>query len=438
MTFILRLAKVGLRFLYLFLRPLPLKNKVVFFSRQSSTIPLDFTLLAQEIQTQSPETEIVYFCRKMRRKTNVFSYCLFILHSLYHLATASIAVTDTYSIQLCVLRPKRGQTVVQVWHAVGAVKQFSYQCLDKPGGQPAALARAMEMHKNYDYFIGGAPVWNKYYAEAFNIDESRILNYGLPRIDYLIKTQDSNRAKFFEEFPGLIGKKIVLYAPTFRKKMKSHWQDILRASKYDDIIIIVKNHPGQIMGTNKKSKNIYYMDKWQTIDLIAVCDYMITDYSSIALEAAVLKKRTMFWTYDFDEYMENSGINIDLKKEMPGNMSDNIDEIMYRIENDIYDEGQQEQYIEKYLPAEMGKSTERIAGLAIELMPGWQADTAEDQETGRDEVRDNGRRQRKPLEAPFGSFQAFSGSGRRASDMQDDKAAAYSDIGELGDNRNIS
>ena len=46
MTFILRLAKVGLRFLYLFLRPLPLKNKVVFFSRQSSTIPLDFTLLA--------------------------------------------------------------------------------------------------------------------------------------------------------------------------------------------------------------------------------------------------------------------------------------------------------------------------------------------------------------------------------------------------------
>lgn len=109
---------------------------MVFFSRQSSTIPLDFTLLAKELETQSPETEIVYFCRKMRRKTNVFSYCLFILHSLYHLATASIAVTDTYSIQLCVLRPKRGQTVVQVWHAVGAVKQFSYQCLDKPGGQP--------------------------------------------------------------------------------------------------------------------------------------------------------------------------------------------------------------------------------------------------------------------------------------------------------------
>ena len=180
MTFILRLAKVGLRFLYLFLRPLPLKNKIVFFSRQSSTIPLDFTLLAQEIQKQSPETEIVYFCRKMRRKTKVFSYCCFILHSLYHLATASIAVTDTYSIQLCVLHPKRGQTVVQVWHAVGAVKQFSYQCLDKPGGQPAALAKAMEMHKNYDYVFCTPRPRRTSTPRAFRCPERRSCPWGCP------------------------------------------------------------------------------------------------------------------------------------------------------------------------------------------------------------------------------------------------------------------
>ena len=181
MTFILRLAKVGLRFLYLFLRPLPLKNKIVFFSRQSSTIPLDFTLLAQEIQKQSPETEIVYFCRKMRRKTKIFSYCCFILHSLYHLATASIAVTDTYSIQLCVLHPKRGQTVVQVWHAVGAVKQFSYQCLDKPGGQPAALAKAMEMHKNYDYVFCTSEATADIYAKGLQKPREKIMPLGMPR-----------------------------------------------------------------------------------------------------------------------------------------------------------------------------------------------------------------------------------------------------------------
>ena len=41
-------AKFALRFLYLFLRPLPVRNKIVFFSRQSSEIPLDFRLLAED------------------------------------------------------------------------------------------------------------------------------------------------------------------------------------------------------------------------------------------------------------------------------------------------------------------------------------------------------------------------------------------------------
>ncbi len=430
----------ALSVLYFFLKLFPARNgKVLFCSRQSNEPPLDFLMIKDVINKKRPDTKFIMICSRLDHSAKgCILFFVQLLRSMYHLATSNICIIDSYWPAVSMLKHKKSLKVIQIWHSIGKMKKSGYQSLGKKSGRKPEFAGYLKMHKNYDYFIGGAPVWNKYYAEAFNIDESRILNYGLPRIDYLIKTQDSNRAKFFEEFPGLIGKKIVLYAPTFRKKMKSHWQDILRASKYDDIIIIVKNHPGQIMGTNKKSKNIYYMDKWQTIDLIAVCDYMITDYSSIALEAAVLKKRTMFWTYDFDEYMENSGINIDLKKEMPGNMSDNIDEIMYRIENDIFDEEQQEQYIEKYLPAEMGKSTERIAGLAIELMPGWQADTAEDQENGRDEVRDNGRRQRKPLEAPFGGFQAFSGSGRRASDMQDDKVAAYSDIGEMGDNRNIS
>ena len=48
---------------------------------------------------------------------------------------------------------KRDQTIVQIWHALGAVKQFSYQCLDRPGGQTSALARAMDMHRNYDYVL---------------------------------------------------------------------------------------------------------------------------------------------------------------------------------------------------------------------------------------------------------------------------------------------
>ena len=106
------------------------------------------------------------------------------------------------------------------------------------------------------------------------------------------------------------------------------------------------------------------------MDLIAVCDYLITDYSSIALEAAVLRKKTFFWTYDYDEYMENSGTNIDLRQEVPGNMSADIDDIIERVEKDDYDEEEQARYIRKFLPAQLGGSARRIAEKAAELMAG--------------------------------------------------------------------
>jgi CDP-ribitol ribitolphosphotransferase len=150
MGLLLFIAKCGLRFLYLLFWPLKAQNKVVMLSRESDTVPLDFRLLEKELHRRSPQTEVVYFCRKMTKHINVFSYCWFLVRSLYHIATASVAVTDTYSIQLCVLPPKKGLTVVQIWHAVGAVKKFSYQCLDTANGHSSAIARQMCMHKNYD------------------------------------------------------------------------------------------------------------------------------------------------------------------------------------------------------------------------------------------------------------------------------------------------
>ena len=66
--------------------------------------------------------------------------------------------------------------------------------------------------------------------------------------------------------------------------------------------------------------------------------------------------------------MKNSGTNIDLKSEVAANMSADINKILYCVENDIYDTDTQQRYINKFLPHELGGSTEKIAKLVIELM----------------------------------------------------------------------
>lgn len=426
------LMKSVLSLIYFFFKLIPVKEeKVLFCSRQSNKEPLDFLLIKNEIKKRASNVVFATVCSHLDNSVKgIVLFAVQILKSAYHLATSNICVVDSYWPAVSILKHKKNLKIIQIWHSIGKIKKSGFQSLDKKSGRKSNYAQILKMHNNYDYFIGGAPVWNRYYCEAFDITEDRILNYGLPRIDYLIDTEKENRRKFFEEFPQWKDKKIVLYAPTFRRNMKSKWNKIAEVKKYDDMLIIVKNHPGQSIGKVKENENILFINDWETIDLIAVCDYMITDYSSIALEAAVLKKKTLYWIYDYDEYMENSGTNINLKEELHDNVSEDINELIDSIENDKYNYELQERYIKKYLPENMGNSTEKIVSLILKLIT--------EQQVNVYETCDNGGRSGKQMEKLFGNLQAFSEGEWRTTDMQNDKIAEYDGSKKLGNNSNVS
>ena len=85
---------------------------------------------------------------------------------------------------------------------------------------------------------------------------------------------------------------------------------------------------------------------------------MITDYSAVAFEASVLDKKLYFYLYDIDEYKENRGLNINVKKEMPENTFYNI--------NDLINSIQQEKY--NYEEAKKIHNTERIVKCILNCM----------------------------------------------------------------------
>ena len=104
------------------------------------------------------------------------------------------------------------------------------------------------------------------------------------------------------------------------------------------------------------------------MDLLAVCDYVITDYSAIALEAAVLRKKTCYWVYDYDEYVAANGLNVDMYESMPGTVFKEADELMKFIDSGEYPMDVLENYRNTYLPEDIGRSTEKIATLILELL----------------------------------------------------------------------
>lgn len=367
MSILLRIAKWGLRLLYLFFWPLPTKNKIVFFSRQSTNIPLDFRLLAEELRQQSPETELKFFCRKMRRKINVVTYSVFILKSLYHLATASVAVTDTYSIQLCLLRHKKEQTVVQIWHALGAVKQFSYQCLDKPGGQSSAVAHAMNMHCNYDYVLCTSEATRQFYAKGFHMPLERVLVKGMPRVDYICQPEPELREQFFAQRPELEGKQLLLYLPTFREGV-ARGADALTAAfaKVETAALLIKPHPMSHLTVAPECK----VDSgWSTYDLMKVCDGVITDYSAASLETSLLGKPVYLYLYDYEAYQAAQGLNIDLWQELPGAAFREAETLVQAVVERPYDRAALAVFCEKYVETADRNNTKEITTFLLEQIP---------------------------------------------------------------------
>ncbi|MCC8182175.1 MAG: CDP-glycerol glycerophosphotransferase family protein [Clostridiales bacterium] len=364
---LLAIAKAGLSLLYLLFRPLRVKNKVVMLSRESDTPPIDFALLREELARIAPETEVVMLCRKQTSRTNPVTYCLFLVRNLYHIATASVAVSDTYSIPLCVLHHKPELKIVQIWHAVGAVKRFSYQCLDKPDGHSSAMAEQMAMHRNYDYILCASEATRHIYAQAFDALEERILPLGMPRIDYIQRPDPDIRERYLAQRPQLRGKILALYLPTFRDGVDEGVQALVEAaSGQPEVALLVKPHPlsrFELPEENRTARG------WSTYDLMKVCDVIVTDYSAASLEASLLHKPVYFYLFDKEQYMETRGLNIDPEAELPLASFRRADQLLESVALGGYDLAALEAFRARYIETADRNNTADIAAFLCTLLP---------------------------------------------------------------------
>ena len=143
----MRIAVILLRwvmnFIYFFLKLCPTdKNKVLFLSRQSNTVTEDIDFLSRRLLELKPETNIVIITKRMDKGfSSMLGYAGATLKSMYHLATASVCVLDSYWPAVSVLHHKKQLAVIQMWHAMGKIKKSGYQSLGKKFGRSDMIAR---------------------------------------------------------------------------------------------------------------------------------------------------------------------------------------------------------------------------------------------------------------------------------------------------------
>ena len=349
-----KIYNLFLNIIYLFFKLMPTNKKKIFFlSRQSKSLSLDYKLLIEEIKQNYPSYKIVTMNNMLGKKLiDKIKYIRIMIIQMYHLATSKTCVIDGYNPVISVLKHKKNLKIIQIWHSLAAIKKFGYQTLDKDCGSSSKIAKVMKMHKNYDLIVTGSKAMIPYFSEAFNYDSDKFINCGLPRIDYLLHESKNNKKKILKDFPELKKKKVILYVPTFRKGEAYYLEKLEKSVNKDTYELIIKGHP------LKGIKNKY--DKYTSLELLSVANYVITDYSAISIETCVLDIPIYFYLYDIDEYKEKVGLNINLEKEMKKVSFKDASKLIKELEKNKYPYEELRKFKNKYLDNIKGDSTKQL------------------------------------------------------------------------------
>ena len=364
--FLISLFKLLLNIIYSPLKLLKTKNQIVFLSRQRNQKDIDIELLEKSLKEKSPETKQIFRLKMIDSSfSSKLKYFFYIIGDMYYLATSKVAILDTYSIPVSCLKHKKDLKVIQMWHALGAVKKFGYQAFGTKEGRDEKTSLALCMHKNYDYVLAPSPATGVFYKEAFNVDASKIMICPMPRVDY-ITDGNTPAESFFKQNPGMGDKKIVLYLPTFRKRdvyvaqqLKTEFED---KSGYQ---LIISKHPLSEMTVEDK-----YLPNgdFNSFELMKIADIIITDYSACAFEASLLMKPLYFFVPDFDEYMNDRGINVDVRQEMPKAVFYDADKLANSIINEPYCFESLYDFKNKYVGNSTNSACDVITGFIVKLL----------------------------------------------------------------------
>lgn len=351
---------------YCFFKTLPTdKNKIVFISRQTNNPSLDFRLIIKKLSEQD-NLKIVTLTKRIEK--NIFDMTIknfpMMVRQMYHLATAKVCITDGYNLTVSTLKHKKSLKIIQLWHSMTAIKKFGHQTLYKKRDQE--IAKYLNMHKNYNYIISGSEIMKQNFAEAFGYSKNKIISLGLPRIDYLNNNSKANREIIYAKYPELKNKKIIMYAPTFRPSNKYQFQKLINKIDLNKYVLIIRKHPN-IKCEIPIHKNVYELNEFGSLQILSVANYLITDYSAIILEGAILNIKTFLWIYDYENYSKNPGLNIDIKKEFEKYAFDNINNLYEVLDKEKYDFKQIKNFHKKYGFNKQQNYTDLITSFIMEV-----------------------------------------------------------------------
>ena len=286
----------------------------------------------------------------------------------YRLATSETLITNYRMTEE--FRKRKGQRYLQTWHSSLRMKMI------EKDAESTLPENYLRMAKNdspqIDWLLAGSEKSKEIFERAFWY-QGDIVTTGTPQCDILFNTPKGIDEKVRRCLGIDPGKKILLYAPTFRKNDNlsvylTRTDEVLRAFERrfgGSWVFLVRLHPHLIgksggMSLGNRVIDVTAYDDAQ--ELLASANALISDYSAIVFDYALTRRPCFLFTPDIESYMSSDRKLYFRPDDLPFPSSVNVEELCLSIAE--LDEKQFKTGVEELLRTigsyEDGKACERV------------------------------------------------------------------------------
>ncbi|WP_260869761.1 CDP-glycerol glycerophosphotransferase family protein [Vibrio chagasii] len=269
---------------------------------------------------------------------------------------------------------RAGQKYIQCWHGT-PLKKMGHDIVTgnnakvSLGGLKAAYSREAKL---LDLFLSPSPYASERFCSSFNMPQSKILEKGYPRNDFLVKNKRDNEKiiQLKKKYGIGLDVKVVLYTPTWRDDQYSlansshlgvnYLDNEEFMARFKDTIFLYRGHYFTKSSINKdRFLDVSHVNDVNELYLIS--DLLVTDYSSTFFDYALLDKPILFYMPDLEHYMNKTrGFYLNIDFELPGNITTDLSSLASDIIHYLDLGDNHQEFNKKFNPYETGNSSNHI------------------------------------------------------------------------------
>jgi CDP-glycerol glycerophosphotransferase (TagB/SpsB family) len=200
-----------------------------------------------------------------------------------------------------------------------------------PSRSRQEFADLLRRSDNWDYAISSNAYSTEMWGHAYPCQYTW-LEIGYPRNDVLVNSGPDAMARARARIGVQVDQKVVLYAPTYRdvegdSSLRINFEELI--SKVDESYVFVlrahhTTHLGPMVKELVASGRVIDGSAFPSIiDCYLAADVLITDYSSVMFDYAVLNRPIVIFADDWEAYCDARGTYFDLLATPPGAVATN-------------------------------------------------------------------------------------------------------------------